>query len=118
MRTLTKIILFLFLTLFFVPVYANTNLYHKHVLLIGLDGCRRDALNQVYNEIKKAYPDCKFILTLRDTDRWYESVKYHYEISVPKDKAALEEAIALQKYVYGSETPTEFLYKKKILLKH
>lgn len=70
-----------------------------------------------YDEIKEAYPDCRFILTTRDEDSWYESVRYHYDVRVPRDMKdkplLLSEARATQSYVYGSVEPIEFLYKKR-----
>jgi hypothetical protein len=70
-----------------------------------------------YKEIKKAYPECKFILTIRDENSWYRSIEYHYNICVPinmkNDPTSLTEAKKTQNYIYGSSDPTEFLYKKK-----
>lgn len=72
-----------------------------------------------YNEICDAYPGCRLILTVRDVDNWFNSVKYHYEVRVPANMAeepdALEEARTTQVYAYGSDLVNEFLYKKKYL---
>lgn len=72
-----------------------------------------------YNELCAAYPGCRLILTVRNEDEWYHSVKIHYEVRVPanmKDQPELlSEARATQMYVYGSDRVSEFLYKKKFL---
>jgi hypothetical protein len=70
-----------------------------------------------YRELKEAYPECSFILTIRDEDSWYKSVRQHYDVSVPfnmrNEPEMLQEAKATQCYSYGSEHVSEFLYKKK-----
>jgi len=72
-----------------------------------------------YRELRTAYPECKLILTTRDIDSWYSSVKFHYEARVPANMRGqpnmFMEAQATQAYVYGSAGVSEFLYKKKFL---
>lgn len=72
-----------------------------------------------HRELKEAYPDCRIVLTVRDIDSWYKSVRWHYEHAVPRnlkhDPDSLQEARTTQKYVYGSDVVREFLYKKKFL---
>jgi hypothetical protein len=70
-----------------------------------------------YKEIAQAYPECKMILTVRNSESWFSSMKRHYEQNIPvnlKDNPEmLEEAKITQKYVYGSESLSKFLYIKK-----
>lgn len=67
-----------------------------------------------YKELKLAYPDCVFILTIRNVDDWYKSIKRHWQgVCQRLSGVQLQEAIAIHRFVYGSEEPSEFLYKKK-----
>jgi len=72
-----------------------------------------------YNELCDAYPGCKLILTVRDVDDWYKSVKYHYEVRVPanlsNEPVLMQEAGTTQTFAYGSPVVSEFLYKKRFL---
>jgi glutaredoxin-related protein len=92
---------------------------------VGSDFKRYDDVDAVsdipaaffFREIFGAYPNCKVILTIRDMDSWFESVKYHYQKAVPANLVdqpqMLEEAKMLQKMVYGSEEAIEDLYKQR-----
>ncbi len=76
-----------------------------------------------YREIGQAYPDLKYILTIRDEDGWYRSMCKHYRLLGRYlwwwDR---RRAAAVQQMVYGSGTyPSKkgfrelpaFLYKKR-----
>jgi hypothetical protein len=49
----------------------------------------------LYKELDKAYPHSKFILTLRDTESWYQSISAHF-----KNKST-----AMRKWIYGIGSP-------------
>ena len=88
-----------------------------------------------YRELLEAYPDSKAILTLRRTDDWWNSIKYHTNTRFPiSETGSLKEKLSsrlgldnwiwsedehnlfrrkLRNCVYGSTIATEFLYKKK-----
>lgn len=59
-----------------------------------------------FRELWRAYPDLRFILTWRDPDEWFQSVRAHYARIPDPDPP-------LQTLVYGSTHVTEFLYKKR-----
>lgn len=62
-----------------------------------------------YRELQDAYPECKFILTVRDVDSWFESIKWHFEHTSPGEFGR-----AMRKLIYGAETKAiETLFKKK-----
>lgn len=68
-----------------------------------------------YKEFLSSYPNCKFILTIRDTQDWLLSIKHHYEINVDKkikDNILLEEAKITQQLAYGSKSFSKELYSK------
>ncbi len=70
-----------------------------------------------YKEIYNAYPELLFILTTRNIDSWFQSVKWHYGKRTPykmkDEQEILKKTRALQKIVYGSEQIREKLYKTK-----
>jgi len=57
----------------------------------------------MYQELDVAYPGSKFILTVRDVDRWLKSIEHDFERKkgVPKDRA--DERYTLQMLIYGTE---------------
>ena len=67
-----------------------------------------------YREILSQYSNCKTILTIRNENEWYKSVCKHYKIVNSRlSGLLLKESLITQKYIYGSENPSSFLYKKK-----
>jgi hypothetical protein len=95
-----------------------------------------------YEELLAAYPECRCILTVRDVDSWWRSVSRYFNDRFPVDlrrRTALGERFhrfssvriaksehymspeanrfraRLRRYVYGSATAHEFLYKKRYL---
>lgn len=93
-----------------------------------------------YEEILAAYPDCLCILTVRDEDAWWKSVSRYFNERFPVDvrrRTPLGERLhrfsavrlggqahymppsahtfraRLRRYVYGSATAHEFLYRKR-----
>jgi len=67
-----------------------------------------------YREIAAAYPGIKAILTTRPVDLWSRSIEAHYA-GLPKwlSGRSLDEAVELQKAVYGSDKANRFLYCKR-----
>jgi hypothetical protein len=59
----------------------------------------------VFRDLDNAYPDSKFILTLRDTDRWWVSLERHFG----------GKTTAMRTWIYGVGDPTghEEIYKKR-----
>lgn len=49
----------------------------------------------IFRELDAAYPASKFILTLRDTDRWYQSIAGHFGANPHQ----------LQQLTYGDDAP-------------
>ena len=70
-----------------------------------------------YKELQKAYPDLLFILTVRDIDSWFQSVKWHYGKRNPRsmknEPEEFKKAQVLQRLVYGSDKVVEDLYKAR-----
>ena len=58
----------------------------------------------MYKDLDAAYPGSKYILTVRDTDRWLKSIEHDFERKkgIPKDRA--EERFRIQMIIYGTET--------------
>lgn len=59
----------------------------------------------LYREFDRKYPDCKFILTIRDDDRWIRSVVNHFG----------EEQTEMRRWIYGVGHPkgNEQIYLEK-----
>jgi hypothetical protein len=57
----------------------------------------------MYKELDAAFPGSKFILTIRDIERWLTSIEHDYERKkgVPKDRT--DERHKLQMLIYGTE---------------
>ncbi|MGH7801484.1 MAG: sulfotransferase family protein [Thermodesulfobacteriota bacterium] len=67
-----------------------------------------------YEEILKAYPECKFIHTIRDEDAWWNSIANHFNKEEPLFERDQKPFMwSLRNYVYGSATAYEYLYRKK-----
>eukprot|EP00382_Lankesteria_abbotti_P003754 CAMPEP_0113845104 /NCGR_PEP_ID=MMETSP0372-20130328/579_1 /TAXON_ID=340204 /ORGANISM="Lankesteria abbotti" /LENGTH=224 /DNA_ID=CAMNT_0000814125 /DNA_START=100 /DNA_END=774 /DNA_ORIENTATION=+ /assembly_acc=CAM_ASM_000359 len=78
-----------------------------------------------FEDILKAFPDAKVILTTRDEDKWFKSFKEHVEkepevVEAIRKIRGEEEAEFVRQFVilhhrviYGSEIPNEFIYKQK-----
>lgn len=85
-----------------------------------------------YRELMQAYPESKVVLTVRDLDAWWRSIKVHFTATAPiaeQDRILLRLLYKLgwrmrqrqfddfrrhvRNLAYGSPTPTEFLYKKR-----
>jgi len=64
-----------------------------------------------YREIGEAYPDCKFILTLRDCDDWFEGMVRHVNRVINCHRYNLLMS-AVHDIVYGCAIPNKFLYQK------
>ena len=65
-----------------------------------------------FREIGQAYPRLKFILTLRDEDAWYRSMRAHFRKRAKRDYFNM----VLHGIVYGGndfDKLPEFLYKKR-----
>jgi hypothetical protein len=70
-----------------------------------------------YRELLDAYPDARCILTRRRDAAWLQSVRRHYEVSVPEyltgQPEMLEEARRTQEFAYGSADVVPYLYLKR-----
>lgn len=87
-----------------------------------------------YPELMAAYPECKVVLTVRDVDTWYTSIREHFRKHPITNETRLKFRIArklgiehadfreseidsfrrhVRHYVYGSTVPREFLFKKR-----
>ena len=67
-----------------------------------------------YEELIDAYPMCQCILTIRDEDKWWTSIEKHFNQRNPILTEA-EDPLNwhTRRYVYGSATATERLYRQK-----
>jgi len=86
-----------------------------------------------YRELLEAYGDCKAILTLRDVESWWHSIRTHFNDRVSARPSAVRTLALktlyrlrlrqsdfdghrfrarLRSIVYGSAQATEYLYKK------
>ncbi|MFZ5789775.1 MAG: sulfotransferase family protein [Pseudomonadota bacterium] len=66
-----------------------------------------------YKEFARAYPNLKFILTVRDEDEWWVSIRNHYRRHPVRSERDNPFRWHLRHYVYGSAIPNEFLFKKR-----
>jgi hypothetical protein len=67
-----------------------------------------------YDELLIAYPMCNCILTIRNEDDWWESIRYHVnERYAPEGGKRTKLNSQVLNYVYGSAEAHEFLYRKK-----
>ncbi|MBA3569657.1 MAG: hypothetical protein H0W28_09975, partial [Pyrinomonadaceae bacterium] len=90
-----------------------------------------------YDELTSAYPDCKCVLTVRNIEDWWRSIRRHFNVRLPAPPAGyyglrararrylgrclrpdvrrdfIPFRMHLRNYVYGSSTAHEYLYKKK-----
>jgi len=67
-----------------------------------------------YEELLEAYRECRCILSIRDENEWWESIRAHFNDRRPI--ACREQAPFkwdLRHYVYGSARATEFLFRKR-----
>lgn len=66
-----------------------------------------------YREFADVYPDLKFILTVRDENDWWVSIRNHLRRFPVRSEADNPFKWRLRHYVFGSATPREFLFKKR-----
>jgi hypothetical protein len=87
-----------------------------------------------YRELLEAYPDSKVILTVRDVDEWWSSIRIHFNERFPIVPPTLRDQLRswlrrtdeterwrqnmrfrtnLRSCVYGSADAREYLYKKR-----
>ena len=86
-----------------------------------------------YRELMTAYPESKVVLTVRDVNAWYPSIREHFRRHPITNETQLKFRLArklgienafresdidrfrrhLRHYVYGSTVPREFLFKKR-----
>jgi hypothetical protein len=66
------------------------------------------------DELRRAYPACRCILTVRDEESWWNSIRAHFNernpVRCPGDNAF---KWALRNYVFGSAQAHEFLFRKR-----
>ena len=66
-----------------------------------------------YKQLKEVYPKCKIILTVREENEWFESIKRHYEETIPNhkfDSYLMDEIKKTQILAYGSEKLNKKIY--------
>ncbi|KKN79763.1 hypothetical protein LCGC14_0336180 [marine sediment metagenome] len=71
-----------------------------------------------HREIGQAYAGLgvKFILTTRDTDEWWESIKFHAnKIRVSADVSHIRYTDRLHQLLFGCAEPHEFLWKRRFV---
>ena len=67
-----------------------------------------------FEELLLAYPDAKCILTLRDEDAWWDSIRYHHDVHSPVRKREDDPfKWCLRHFVYGSASAHELLFRKR-----
>jgi len=86
-----------------------------------------------FRELAEAYPRCKIVLTVRDADSWYESIRKHFSERSPISRPrAVQRMLSfagnrharqrmrdyefrtnLRNLCYGSVEPREYAYKAK-----
>lgn len=87
-----------------------------------------------YRELMNAYPESKVVLTVRDVNDWYPSIRDHFRRHPISNETRIKFRVAhrlgvnhsafresdidrfrrnLRHYVYGSTVPREFLFKKR-----
>lgn len=66
-----------------------------------------------FENVLANYPGCKAILTVRNSVRWWESIKWHSaKIHLSADVRHIREADRLHSLLFGSPWAEEFLYRK------
>jgi len=67
-----------------------------------------------WRELSAAYPECKVILTVRDVDSWWESIKWHSnKIRISDDTEHCRYTEALHSALFGVPSPSEYWYKRR-----
>lgn len=67
-----------------------------------------------FEELLQAYPEAKCILTVRDEDAWWQSIRAHMgEIFGMATREQDPVRWDLRCHVYGSAHPQEFIYRKR-----
>lgn len=68
-----------------------------------------------YRELLQAYPKAKCILTVRDVDEWFQSVRWLFDKNIAKrfHGTLLQEARVTQAYAYGSVPLNPILARKR-----
>lgn len=66
-----------------------------------------------YDELSDAYPGLRCILTTRDIDAWWSSLKAHFEADNVLDVDDTPVRHLVRDAAYGSPVAVEYLYKKR-----
>lgn len=65
-----------------------------------------------FEELLDAYPDSLCVLTVRDEDEWWESIRVHFNERTPcEDPTTLR--MRLRTLTFGSPTAIEYVYRKR-----
>lgn len=68
-----------------------------------------------WRELRKAY-NCKIVLTVRESFRWWESIKWHSNrIRTGADIEHIRYTEALHTLLFGSPMPSEYWYTRRFL---
>lgn len=67
-----------------------------------------------WRELLRANPGCKAILTIRDPDGWWESIKWHINtIHASADLEHIHYSNQLHSLLFGSPYPNEYWFKRR-----
>lgn len=67
-----------------------------------------------HREIGRKYPGVKYIFTARDTDIWWESIKFHtHKIRQSADIKHVRYTDQLHRLLFGCAEPHEYLWKRR-----
>lgn len=67
-----------------------------------------------YRELRERYPELRYILTTRDEDSWWESIKSHInKIHTSADLEHVRYSDQLHAWLFGDSYPNELLYRRR-----
>lgn len=88
----------------------------QHRFLAAYNGV--DALSDFpacffYPELRKAFPELRCILTVRDTDKWWQSIALHHLERLASGSAEdVRDTKRCHSLLFGTESPHEWLWKR------
>ncbi len=67
-----------------------------------------------YRELGERYPGLQYILTVRDEESWWESIKWHInKIHASADLGHIRYSDQLHAWLFGNPYPNEYLYRRR-----
>ena len=79
-------------------------------LLEQYDAITDNPIPSIYQELDKAYPNSKFILTVREYDSWLKSVKHHHLINVGPQFPSFNTKLCYGSWYFDEEKFTNTYY--------